>query len=68
MLAEGVRAEAKLRGQHLELFSEHNEQSVQASVCIITAKSWVAAFESVDDFEQGKQDRGGCGGVTKKHL
>lgn len=64
MLAEGVRAEAKVRAEHLEAFSEHNEQSVQASVCNVTAKNWVAPFESVDDFEQGKQDRSGARGRT----
>ena len=60
MLAEGVRAEDRLRAEHLEAFSEHNEQSVQASVWNFTAKSWVAPFEPVDGIEQGERDPGEC--------
>ena len=60
MLAESVRAEAKLRGQHLELLREHDAERAQASVCNVTAKNWVAPLEPVDGIEQGERDPGEC--------
>jgi hypothetical protein len=41
-------------GEHLRLFSEHNALGVQASVCNVNAKNWIAPSESVEDIEQGK--------------
>jgi hypothetical protein len=58
MLAEGVQAEAKLRAEHLRLFSKYDTQRAQASAYNVTAKNWAAPFESVDDNERGKQGRG----------
>ena len=49
-----------MRGAHLKLSSEHNGQSVQASVCNVTAKNWVAPLEPVDGIEQGERDPGEC--------
>ena len=54
MLAVGVRAEVKVDGEHLRLFSENNAQGVQASVYNVNTKAWIAPSESVDDIEQGK--------------
>jgi hypothetical protein len=54
MLTEGVWAEAKVGGEHLRLFSEHNVQGVQASVYNVNSKAWIAPSESVDDIEQGR--------------
>jgi len=54
MLTEGVWAEVKVGGEHLRLFSEHNAQGVQASVYNVTANSWIAPSEAVDDIEDGK--------------
>ena len=54
MLTEGVWAEVKVGGEHLRLFSEHNAQGVQASVYSVTANSWIAPSEAVDDIEDGK--------------
>ncbi len=54
MLTEGVWAEVKVGGEHLRLFSEHNAQGVQASVYNVTANSWIAPSETVDDIEDGK--------------
>jgi hypothetical protein len=55
MLAEGVWAEVKVGDVQLHLYSEHSAQGVQASVYNVSAKSWIAPSESVDDIEQGKE-------------
>jgi hypothetical protein len=54
MLDEGVWAEVKVGGEHLNLFSEQSALGVQASVYNVNAKNWVAPSEAVDDIEQGK--------------
>jgi hypothetical protein len=41
--------------EHLRLFSEHSAQGMQASVYNVTAKSWIAPSEPVEDIEQGKE-------------
>jgi hypothetical protein len=55
MLTAGVWAEVKVGDEHLRLFSEHHAQGVQASVCNVNTKSWVAPSEDVDEVEQGKE-------------
>ncbi|HMD38423.1 MAG TPA: hypothetical protein VKH15_04030 [Candidatus Acidoferrum sp.] len=55
MLDEGVWAEVKIGGEHLRLFSEQSPLGVQASVYNVSAKSWIAPSEAVDDIEQGKE-------------
>jgi hypothetical protein len=55
MLAEGVWAEVKVGGEHLRLFSEHNALGVQASVYNVTAKTWIAPSEPVEDIWHGKE-------------
>jgi len=57
VLADGVWAEVKVGGEHLRLFSEHNALGVQESVYNASAKKWIAPSESVDDIEQGKEER-----------
>ena len=54
MLDQGVRAEVKVGGEHLRLFSEQSALGVQASVYNVDAKNWIAPTESVDDIEEGK--------------
>jgi hypothetical protein len=54
MLAEGVWAEIKLGGEHLQLFAEHNALGVQASVYNANTKHWIAPSEFVKDIEEGK--------------
>ena len=55
MLTEGAWAEVRVGTEHLRLFSEHNAQGVQASVCNVKTKSWIAPSEAVEDVEQGKE-------------
>ena len=55
MLECGVWAEVKVGKEHLRLFAEHNALGVQASVCNVIAKTWVAPSEAVDDLEQGME-------------
>jgi hypothetical protein len=55
MLTNGVWAEVVVNGEHLHLFSEQNAQGVQTSVYNVTAKSWIAPSEEVDDIEEGKE-------------
>ena len=54
MLDQGVWAEVKVAEEHLRLFSEHSALGVHASVYNVSAKSWIAPSETVDDIEQGK--------------
>jgi len=54
MLDEGVRAEVKVGGEYLRLFSEHSALGVQASVYNANTKTWIAPSEPVDDIETGK--------------
>lgn len=54
MLAEGLWAEIRLGGEHLQLFAEHNALGVQASVYNVKTKTWIAPSEFVNDIEQGK--------------
>lgn len=54
MLAEGLWAEVKVGGEHIQLFAEHNAQGVQASVYNVNAKNWIAPSETVDNIQQGK--------------
>lgn len=54
MLAEGLWAEVKVGGEHIQLFTEHNAQGVQASVYNVNAKNWIAPSETVDNIQQGK--------------
>jgi hypothetical protein len=54
MLDQGVWAEVKVGGEHLRLFSEQSALGVHASVYNVSAKSWIAPSEAVDDIEQGK--------------
>jgi len=55
VLTDGVWAEVRVGNEHLRLLSEHNAQGVQASVYNVTAKSWLAPSEPVEDIEQGKE-------------
>ncbi len=48
MLAEGLWAEVKVGGEHIQLFTEHNAQGVQASDYNVNAKNWIAPSEAVD--------------------
>jgi hypothetical protein len=54
MLTDGVWAEVVAGDEHLRLFSEHNAQGVQASVYNVTANTWIAPSEPVEDIEEGK--------------
>jgi hypothetical protein len=54
MLDEGLWAEVKIGGEHLQLFAEHNALGVQASVYNVNAKNWIAPSEPVDDIQAGK--------------
>ena len=54
MLDQGVWAEVKVAGEHLRLFSEQSALGVHASVYNVSAKSWIAPSEAVDDIEQVK--------------
>jgi hypothetical protein len=54
MLDQGVWAEVKVGGEHLRLFSEVSALGVHASVYNVSAKSWIAPSEAVDDIEDGK--------------
>jgi hypothetical protein len=51
MLSEGLWAELKIGDEHLQLFAEHNAQGVQASVCNVKTKKWIAPSETVEDLE-----------------
>jgi hypothetical protein len=55
MLIDGVWAEVEVGGEHLRLYSEHNSLGIQASVCNVKTRTWIAPSESVDDVEQGKE-------------
>jgi hypothetical protein len=63
MLDEGLWAEVKVGGEHLRLFSEQSALGVHASVYNVSAKSWIAPSEAVDDIEQGK-DRAATHAMT----
>jgi hypothetical protein len=54
MLDQGVWAEVKVAQEHLRLFSEQSALGVHASVYNVSAKSWIAPSEAVDDIDQGK--------------
>jgi hypothetical protein len=54
MLDQGVRAEVKVGGEHLRLFSEESALGVQATVYNMNARNWIAPSETVEDIEQGK--------------
>jgi hypothetical protein len=54
MLDEGIWAEVKIGGEHLQLFAEHNALGVQASVYNVNAKNWIAPSEPVKDIQYGK--------------
>jgi hypothetical protein len=54
MLDEGIWAEVKVGGVHLQLFAEHNVLGVQASVYNVNAKSWIAPSEPVKDIQCSK--------------
>lgn len=55
MLDEGLWAEVKVGGEHIQLFAEHNAQGVQTSVYNVIAKNWISPSETVDSLEQGKE-------------
>lgn len=54
MLDEGIWAEVKIGGEHLQLFAEHSALGVQASVYNVNAKNWIAPSEPVRDIQYGK--------------
>lgn len=54
MLEQGFWAEVIVGKEHLRLFSEQTPLGVQASVYNVSAKSWIAPSEAVDDIDQGK--------------
>ncbi|MEQ1472488.1 MAG: hypothetical protein ABLQ96_01640 [Candidatus Acidiferrum sp.] len=55
MLDEGLWAEVKVGGEHIQLFAEHNAQGVQTSVYNVIAKNWISPSETVESLEQGKE-------------
>ena len=54
MLAEGLWAEVKIGGEHIQLFAEHNALGMQASNYNVNPKNWIAPSEFVNDIQQGK--------------
>lgn len=54
MLAEGIWADVKVGGEHIQLFAEHNALGVQASIYNVKTKKWIAPSEFVTDIQQGK--------------
>jgi hypothetical protein len=68
MLTEGVWAEVEVGAEHLQLFSEHNAQGVQASVYNVNTKSWIAPSEPVEDIEQGKERAAVYAAAYLKHV
>ena len=55
MLDEGIWADVKIGGEHLQLFAEHNAMGVQASVYNVNAKNWIAPSEPAGDIQQAKE-------------
>jgi hypothetical protein len=54
MLIEGIWAEVRVAGEHIQLFAERSGLGVQASVYNVKTKSWIAPSESVNDIDQAK--------------
>jgi hypothetical protein len=54
MLAEGIWADVRVAGEHIQLFAERNALGVQASIYDVNAKKWIAPSEFVDDLQQAK--------------
>ncbi len=55
MLDEGLWAEVKVGGEHIQLFAEQSAQGVQTSVYNVNAKNWISPSETVESLEQGKE-------------
>ena len=68
MLAEGLWAEVKIGGEHIQLFAEHNALGVQASIYNVNAKNWIAPSEFVNDIQQGKNRAAALAEAYLKHA